>query len=153
MTSVEVLDLLAKLDWQSKLKDVFKQANDIFKERTRRRTMNYDWWLPLLSNTLGLSLEHQIYNRSIFVKGIHWPITVQFCQSMRQNHSTFSLIVSFPPAFAVSFIFSTNMSQSLFEASCMSLNVVFSGIEYSSVKGMPGCNISSSSNPPTRISL
>ena len=84
---------------------------------------------------------------------LRWPITDQFGQSMRQNHSTFSLTVSFPPAFAVSFIFSTNMSQSLFEASSMSLNVVLCGIEYSSVKGVPGCNLPSLSNPPTSKSL
>ncbi|KIK02670.1 hypothetical protein K443DRAFT_5949 [Laccaria amethystina LaAM-08-1] len=37
MTSVEVLDLLVKLDWQSKLKDVFKQVKDIFKKAREKQ--------------------------------------------------------------------------------------------------------------------
>ena len=41
MTSVEVLDLLAKLDWQSKLKDVFKQVKEIFKEREKKIIQHY----------------------------------------------------------------------------------------------------------------
>ena len=41
MTSVKVLDLLAKLDWQSKLKDVFKQAKEIFKEREKKIIQHY----------------------------------------------------------------------------------------------------------------
>jgi hypothetical protein len=48
-----------------------------------RRT--WDWWLPLLSNNLGLSLGHQIYNRSIFVKGISMAISLIF-------HCDFSIV-------------------------------------------------------------
>jgi hypothetical protein len=44
-----------------------------------------DWWLPLLSNNLGLSLGHQIYNRSIFVKGISMAISLIF-------HCDFSIV-------------------------------------------------------------
>lgn len=41
MTSVEVLDLFTKLDWQSKLKEVFKQVKDIFKEREKGIVQHY----------------------------------------------------------------------------------------------------------------
>jgi hypothetical protein len=44
-----------------------------------------DWWLPLLSNNLGLSLGHQIYNTSIFVKGISMVISLIF-------HCDFSIV-------------------------------------------------------------
>jgi hypothetical protein len=44
-----------------------------------------DWWLPLLSNNLGFSLGHQIYNRSIFVKGISMAISLIF-------HCDFSIV-------------------------------------------------------------
>jgi hypothetical protein len=112
----------------------------------RNRTDNCH--LPSSSSSFEVRRYRRLQSHLVF-EPLRWPITDQFGQSMRQNHSTFSLIVSFPPAFAVSFIFSTNMSQSLFEASSMSLNAVLCGIEYSSVKGVPGCNLPSSSNPPT----
>ena len=111
----------------------------------QNRTGNYH--LPS-SSSFEAHRYHHLQLHLVF-EPLRWPITDQFGQSMRQNHSTFSLIVSFPPAFAVSFIFSTNMSQSLFKASSMSLNEVLWGIEYSSVKGVPGCNLPSLSNPPT----
>ena len=41
MTSVEVLNLLAKLDWQSKLKGIFKQAKKIFKEQEKKIVQHY----------------------------------------------------------------------------------------------------------------
>jgi hypothetical protein len=47
----------------------------LFDNRAMVYAMSTDWWLPLLSNNLGLSLGHQIYNRSIFVKGISMAIS------------------------------------------------------------------------------
>jgi hypothetical protein len=59
--------------------------DSILAEVLKNSVGKFDWWLPLLSNNLGLSLGHQIYNRSIFVKGISMAISLKF-------HCDFSIV-------------------------------------------------------------